>query len=331
MTIMKKNNLILKINSFIILLNIYLFFILKIDLNNPVKNYSYNNRGYKKSKFAILTRKCPKCGLFSDFNVHLGCIYQYLELGYIPIIDLSSFKNVFNGFKLNKSKSNPWEIFFYQPFNYTLNNVKQKGKNIKYFECKSTYMPSNKIYNNSILSNFWNSFEKKYMPIRFEIIMESNYMFKHLFKGSKNILGILMRGTDYIARKPSAHPIPPEPDMVIKDINLLIKKRTYEWYFLATEDNKIRERFKIEFGEKLKYLVYDKKLDYNYKAKEYLCFNDIVKGNIDFMKLYLLSIIILSRCIDILCAQTSGSLAAFIIKNRYRYRYSKVYFLGYYP
>lgn len=315
-------------------MNIYLFFLFlkfkkKNHSNNSVKNYSYINRGFKKSKFAILSRKsCPKCGLFSDFNVHLGCIYQYLELGYIPIIDLSSFKNIFNGFKLNKSKGNPWEIFFYQPFNYTLNNVKQKGKNIKYFECKATFRPLSNIYNNSILSNFWNNFYKKYMPIRFEIIKESNYMFKHLFKGSENILGILMRGTDYIARKPSRHPIPPKPDMVIKDINLLIKKRTYEWYFLATEDDNIRERFKIEFGEKLKYLAYDKKINYNYTAKNFLCFNDIINGNIDYMKLYLLSIIILSRCIDILCANTSGSLAAFVINNRYRYR--KVYFLGHY-
>ena len=159
--------------------------------------------------------------------------------------------------------------------------------------------------------------------------MESNYMFKRLFNGSENILGILMRGTDYIAMKPSTHPIPPEPDMVIKDINLLNKNRTYEWYFLATEDNKIREKFENEFGEKMKYLAYDKKLDYNFTSKEYLCFNDIIKGNIDYMKLYMLSIIILSRCLDILCAQTSGSLAAFIINNRYRY--SKIYFLGYYP
>ena len=169
---MKKNNIRLKKNFFIFLTIIILFLKKKkICLNNSVKNYSNNNRGYKKSKFAILSRKsCPSCGLFSDFNVHLGCIYQYLELGYIPIIDLSSFENIFNGFKLNKSKSNPWEIFVYQPFNYTLNNVKQKGKKIKYFECETTYMPTGEIFNNSILSNYWNNFEKKYMPIRFEIL-----------------------------------------------------------------------------------------------------------------------------------------------------------------
>lgn len=261
----------------------------------------------------------------------MGCIHQYLEKGYIPIIDLSSFENIFNGYQLNISRGNPWEIFFYQPFNYNLIDVKKKGKKIRYFDCDPTYMPSVDIFNNSIIWNYWNNFEKKYMPIKLEIIIESNYIFKQLFKGSENILGILMRGTDYIAIKPSKHPIPPEPELVIKDINLIVKNRTYEWYFLTTEDDKIREIFKNEFGEKLKFLVYDKKLNYNYTSKNYLGFNDIIKGNMNFMKIYLINIIILSRCIDILCAQTSGSLAAFILNDRYRYRYSKVYFLGNYP
>ena len=333
--IIKKNEILKKFNiskkyAFIFLMIIILFLKKKNCSNKIVKNYSENNRGYKKSKFAILSRKnCPTCGLFSDFNVHLGCIYTYLEKGYIPIIDLSSFKNIFNGYQLNKSKGNPWELFFYQSFNYTLNDVKEKGKKIKYFECESTFMPSESIYNDSLLWNYWNNFQKQYMPIKSEIIMESNYIFKNLFKGSKNILGILMRGTDYTAIKPPEHPIPPEPEMVIKDINLIIQNISYEWYFLATEDEKIREKFKTEFGEKLKFLAYDKKLDYNYTAKNFLGFNDVIKGNVDYMKLYLLSIIILSQCLDIFCARTSGSLAAFILNNRYRY--TKVYFLGNYP
>ena len=75
-----------------------------LSFNENVKNYIDNNRGYKKSKFAILRRlNCPSCGLFSDFVIHLGCINKYLELGYIPIIDLSSFENIFNGFQLNSS------------------------------------------------------------------------------------------------------------------------------------------------------------------------------------------------------------------------------------
>ena len=300
-----------------------------LSFNENVKNYIDNNRGYKKSKFAILRRlNCPSCGLFSDFVIHLGCINKYLELGYIPIIDLSSFENIFNGFQLNSSDDNPWEKFFYQPFNYTLKDVKVKGKKIRIFECEYNYFPSKIIYFNSTIRDYWHNFAKVYMPIKNEIIIESNNIFKNLFKGSHNILGILMRGTDYISRKPSQHPIPPEPEMVIRDIKILLKNKTYEWLFITTEDDKIRDIFINEFGKKLKYLSYYKKIYYNNTENNFLAYNNIIKGNIEYIKLYLLNIIILSKCIGIICAQTSGSIGAFILNNRYRF--NKVYSLGYY-
>ena len=36
------------------------------------------------------------CGLFSFYIVHLGCINKYLTEGYIPIVDLKSFNNIYN-------------------------------------------------------------------------------------------------------------------------------------------------------------------------------------------------------------------------------------------
>ena len=258
----------------------------------------------------------------------MGCSNKYLKLGYIPIIDISSFENIFNGFNLNSSIDNPWEQFFYQPFNYTLHDVKQKGKQIKIFECEPYYSPSSKIYFNSTIRDYWHNYAKFYMPIKSEILVESNHIFKNLFKGSHNILGILMRGTDYVSIKPQSHPIPPEPEMVIRDIKSLIKNKAYEWLFLTTEDDTIREIFINKFGNKMKFWNYNKKINYNKSEKNYLAYNSIIKGNIEYMKIYLLNIIILSKCIDIICAQTSGSMGAFILANSYRS--SKVYFLGYY-
>jgi hypothetical protein len=312
--------------SFIIIISLFLY---KKKHIFSIKNYNKNNKGYKKSKFAILRRlNCPLCGLFSDFNTHLGCINKYLALGYIPIIDLSSFENMFNGFKINLSFGNPWELFFDQPFNYTLNEVKQKAKKIKIFECSPGFQPSYSIYLNSKIRDFWHNLEKTYMPIKKEILIESNYIFKNLFKGSLKILGILMRGTDYTSLKPATHPIPPGSEIVIRDIETLIKNKTYEWLFITTEDDKIREVFINKFGQKIKYLKYNKKINYNITEKQYLSYNKNIKGNIKYIKIYLLNIIILSKCIDIICAQTSGSIGAFVLKNGYRF--SKVYYLGYY-
>ena len=61
----------------------------------------------------------------------MGCIQHYLSKGFIPIADLKSFKNKFN--RGNQSVDNPWELFFYQPYNYTYIEVKKYSKNIHMF------------------------------------------------------------------------------------------------------------------------------------------------------------------------------------------------------
>lgn len=324
--ILKKKKRLIFIKIFtIVLLNI----IILLFLNKKLKYYDKINLGYKKSKFAILRRvDCPICGLFSDYNIYLGCIYKFIQLGYIPIIDLPTFKDRLTIHNLNLSFDNLWEKFFYQPYNYTLNDVKQKGKNVLIFKCESDFRPNDILFYNSTLRNFWHNIANIYTPLKYEIIMESNNIIKNLFKESNNTLGILMRGTDYIARKPYLHPIPPKTEMAIKDIKIFDRKNKYEYFFISTEDDKIRETFINQFGEKLKYFVYNKKINYNYKTKNLLADNKIIKGNINYTKIYLLNIIILSKCIDIICAQTSGSISAFIMKNTYRF--SKVYYLGYY-
>ena len=78
-----------------------------------------NNKQNKKPKFAIIRRlDCSTCGLFSYYIVYLGCINKYINEGFIPIVDLQSFDNIFNGFNVSSSTNNPWEYFFQQPYDY---------------------------------------------------------------------------------------------------------------------------------------------------------------------------------------------------------------------
>ena len=53
-----------------------------------------------------------------------------------------------------------------------------------------------------------------------------------------------------------------------------------------------------------------------------------INGNLKYMKIYLFNIIILSKCIDIISARTSGSMGIFILSNGFRN--AKVYYLGTY-
>ena len=259
----------------------------------------------------------------------LVCIRKYIIRGFIPIFDLESYKNVINGFVIDPLKGNPWEYYFNQPFSYKYDDIKNKAKNIKYFECNPKISPSFNIFLNTTNSiQFWHIMAKTYMPIKKEIIKESNIIINKIFKGKKNILGVLLRGTDYLARKPGNHPIPPKTKDVIKDVKLLDDKYKYDWIFLSTEDNIIRKEFIRGIGIKVKCLLSKKRISYNYKKKNLIGYYIDNKKNIEYNKIYLLNILILSKCLDFLCAKTNGAVGVFILTKGFR-NY-KIYNLGVY-
>ena len=278
-------------------------------------------------KFAIIRRRNCSNGLFGYYVAYIGCINACINNGYIPILDLISFPNIFNGFNKIKLNENPWELFFNQPFEFKLKDIKKYAKDIKYIICNPKNRPDTNIYKNIFLLNYWHNLAEKYIPIKNEIINESNIFRNYLFNNLTNILGILIRGTDYISMKPRGHPIQPNPNDVIHDAKEMDKKYKYDWIFLTTEDEIIRKKFILEIGDKLKFLKTKDNIKYNYTNKDYLAYNNNIKG-INFTKIYLINIIILSKCIDIICSRTAGSLGAFIFTKGFRN--SKVYYLGRY-
>ena len=282
-------------------------------------NYQQKIKDFHFKNYSILRRmSCPMCGFFSFFIVNLGCINQYLSKGYIPIIDLQSFPNVYN--KGNLSSTNPWEYFFHQPFNYSLEEVLKNAKNIKYFECtlKTERPNENYIYYNKTSINFWHSFAKRYMPLKEELLDEAKAIMKELFGGTKNILGIKMRGTDYISRKPKGHSIPPKIEQVISDVKMMDKKYKYDFIFFATEDEIIKKLFVPHFKDKVKLLNPKVKIEYNYNDKSIINLNKDIYGNIEYIKNYVLNIIILSKCLDIVATRCSGAAGIFVLTEGFR-------------
>ena len=247
------------------------------------------------------------------------------------MIDLSSYPNVFNSYNnKKKNKGNPWELFFNQPFGFKIEKVKKKAKHVHYFECTFPFKMINHrtFYQHKQLILFWHDIFQKYIPIKNEIIKQAHNFQKQFFKLSKNVLGILMRGTDYISRKPKFHPIPPKISDVFKDIKKMEKIFRYDYLFIATEDNIIRNKFIKEFGNKMKYIQINKIYEYNYQEKKFLSLNKNIIGNLYYIKLYLINIILLSKCIDVITARTNGSIGLFIITEGFRN--VKIYFLGEY-
>lgn len=99
-----------------------------------------------------------------------------LSQGYIPIIDLT-FPNIFNGFNTSSLNKNPWEIFFNQPFDYTLKDIIKKSKKTNFFQCNNSYeYPSINIYKNKVLIDYWHNIALKYASIKNKYIYSFNFV-----------------------------------------------------------------------------------------------------------------------------------------------------------
>ena len=57
--------------------------------------------------------------------------------------------------------------------------------------------------------------------------------------------------------------------MVFNDVDKFDEQNNYDFYFLATEDYLIRDKFKNKYNEKLKHLETNLSFNYNYSRNEY--------------------------------------------------------------
>ena len=162
-----------------------------------------------------------------------------------------------------------------------------------------------------------------------KLLKKQKILEKNFLKILKLFLAIFLRGTDFVATRSGGHSVQPEPEVVFNDVDKFDEKNNYDFYFLDTEDYLIRDKFKNKYNKKLKYLETNLSFGYDYKSgKARLAYNKNINGNINFMKNYLINIIILSKCIDIICGRTNGSVMAFIITKGFRN--IKAYNLGSY-
>lgn len=147
--------------------------------------------------------------------------------------------------------------------------------------------------------------------------------------GTNNVLGVLLRGTDYTKRQAYEEFIQPETKKVIKDIKKLLAEGKFKKVYLATEDKFIYEEFKKEFGE---LLIENRQYMYstNYDSEKYLSEIKVNRKNHNYNLAleYLASLYILSKCKGFLGGMAGGTRIAYLLSENWQYL--KIYDLGQY-
>ena len=120
-----------------------------------------------------------------------------------------------------------------------------------------------------------------------------------ILRDSERVIGVVCRGTDYLILKPHRHPVQPEVDDVIHLCRKWLRKYGYDKIYLATEDEKIYQKFEAAFPGQ----ILTNKRSYYDKAMEKNGFREITqvhfdRENDDYYKglEYLSSLYILSNC-----------------------------------
>jgi len=324
----------MKIKKSINVIKIFLIdIIFRSKYNNETKKLLKNitikefNSSDKNNKYYIIQRKAY-VGLFSYVQTSLAHIGYAIAKGYIPIIDMKNHSNTYlENDKIGKENS--WEYYFQQPYNFSLDDIKNKKNVIKSSKIFFPTLPAYGNLNDYYINNYWYVIFNNYFRLNKKTEEYCNNEYREISNKGK-ILGVLCRGTDYIIKKPFNHPIQPEIDNVIKKIKDCIIEWKCDYIYLATDEKKTLNRFENEFPSRIltnKRMYYD---NHDY-SNMYITEATHNRDNDKYLNglEYLSSIMILSKCNCLISGITSGSLAAIYI-NGGKYENKYIFNLGKY-
>lgn len=312
--------------------------IIRLLKNNKIINQEYIKFKWREKKlsfgnentdkyFYVIRRAPEEIGLFSYVLTFLGMIVYALDKGFIPVIDMQNYGNMFLE-KDEIGKVNSWEYYFKQPAGYSLKEIQNsrhvilsKAVDLNWFR----YPGFSLIYDIDERQR-WRLFCKENIVLQQDVIKKRDILVSKLFQGQK-VIGVICRGTDYLNLRPKDHPVQPSiEDIIIKTKELMLRNLC-ERVYLATEDEQIYLKIKKVFGDKL--LVNDTRRYLNtYDAK----LSEIVKEKgINKRKNgedYLLNILLLSKCNCLVAGCSGGLYGALLMTEGYEEEY--IFDLGLY-
>lgn len=283
-----------------------------------------NNASEAKTFFVIRPRGKNE-GLISSYFYVLEAASWARKKGYIPFVDFTSEECQYHVEKEIQGTSNAWEYFFEQPY---LTEYIQGDRNVNY------------IYSGWGMDSFPFSFDK-FSDVDGEDINNTHnniYLKKNVQNlidiayndlfAEKNVLGVFIRGTDYVALKPSGHNIQPELSDVIAKIREYISRYKVDMIYLVTEDYNYYQSFIEIFKDKI--CVYGDSFAKNYKDDDYVSesySDDHYERNLN----YLIRLHLLSKCDYLISSIANGSQYTNMIRNNNKKKYDYWFDLGLYP
>ncbi|MGN0559348.1 MAG: hypothetical protein ACI4IS_07890 [Acutalibacteraceae bacterium] len=301
-----------------------------------LRHFIHNRRNNPNDTYYIIwwSQSSSGCGLFVHIIYVLSQIDYAVKHGFIPVVDMRGVPNSYT----NNKNVNAWELFFEQPVAGVTPEEVYRCKNVVFSNGRpidSWISPLefdknwNNFFNNSSAILEYRDFLSKYFRLNEEISCELDKKYREIFEQSgvdgKETLGVLLRGTDYLLKKPYFRPVQPDVDMITDKLFNVLQELKYSQIFLSTEDERI---FSIisEWAKENGITVLDNpsNIRFTYDEKTGSFLNEFMKTNgIDFcekQKNYLINMLLLTRCDALVSGKTSASRFLPLL-NDYKYQY----------
>ena len=288
----------------------------------------------KKNTLYIIRRTPPGSGLFSNFHLALGHIIFANFNKFEYFIDYENYSNFYKEKKTINGEKNSWNYYFTQPLSKRKIIKKNYGTVIYSSNSKRGNISSNQgildsqslevLLNKEQLEIYQNAF-KQNIDFNETTLNYFKKTRKKIFKDNTKILGVSIRGTDYVVNKYPGHYIPPTIFELISQIDIFLEKYNPSRIFASTEDTEYLKLLIEKYGERLIHLEKDRYSPGEipmYKIEE----NKNYKNGLD----YLTEIWLLSQCDFIIGSPNGGFNGAFILKEN-SFNDSYIFDLGKYP
>lgn len=265
-------------------------------------------------------------GLMSLFIQVLRKIDYANRKGFIPYIDFENYKTQYH-----KENFNAWEFFFTQP------KIFLENKNTEFDEIiLSGYTlrktEDNRLFKETIFNNeeicikcsklYYDNFD---ISPKVDKLLSSQREYLNI----NECTGIYLRGTDYVKLKPSGENVQPDINLVLKEMKKFKKKFPNSKFFLVTEDYEIFRKINKHFPNNLRVVNYDKFIK-NYEGIDYLSKTNLLDPNIENRGIeYLVKILLLSECKNLISSVTMGSISAYALNGK-QYSFEHIFQLGKY-
>lgn len=261
-----------------------------------------------------------QCGFFAIYRYILEYIYFADKLNMIPVIDI---KNC-----LYKEKAtifgtdNPYEYYFKQPLNKRIEEISDLDHKC-YSKVRDREIVSISFVGESATYNITEDYMdemalviKRYVKLNQKT---QEYIEKSIQEiiGSKKVLGVHIRGTDFEVEYTN-HPKFVALEDYFSVIDEQLQRNDWDGIFLATDDNRILKKMKERYGQKL--LTYT---NYRGDHKESIAFSDDARDKHKYtLGLEVLrDAYTLAACLGMVCGVSQVAICARMIKISQGQRY----------